>query len=163
MEMCAPDLQGPVSEEPPLLFKHALSQRDRHMSSGASTVKSFKSEMEAHLAQSKLESVGISATVNRFSRYRAMASGGYILKVHPKDLKRARAVLDKIDREIDMDQYISSDDDTYRRCPKCDSVNVEVKRFTRRKLWVAIFLIGIPLLFMKREYTCRKCGHGWVE
>jgi len=133
------------------------------MSSGASTVKSFKGEMEAHLARSKLESVGISATVNRFSRYRAMAGGGYILKVHPKDLKRARAVLGKIDREIDMDEYVSSDDGTYRRCPKCDSVNIEVKRLAGEKLCMAIFLIGIPLLFMKREYTCRKCGHGWVE
>jgi hypothetical protein len=128
-----------------------------------STVKSFKSEVEAHLAQSKLKSVGISADVNRFSRYRAMASGGYTVRVDPKDLKRARAVLDKIDHDVDMDEYISSDDDTYRRCPKCDSVNVEAERLAGGKLWMSILLIGIPLIFMKRNYTCRKCQHGWVE
>jgi len=133
------------------------------MSSDNTTVKTCRSETEAHLARSLLESAGIKATVHRFSRYRAIAGGGFLLKVHPKDLKRARAVLDKIDHEVDMDEYISSDDGTYRRCPKCDSANVEVKRLTGEKLWVAIFLIGIPLLFMKREYTCRKCGHGWVE
>jgi hypothetical protein len=132
------------------------------MSSDTSAVRSFKSETEAHLARSKLESVGIKAIVHRFSRYRAIASGGFILKVHPKDLKRARALLSKIDGEVDMDEYVSSDDDTYLRCPKCDSVNVNTQPLTGGKRWLAILLIGIPLMFIKRSYTCRKCSHTWI-
>jgi len=25
----------------------------------------------------------------------------------------------------------------------------------------SVLLLGAPLLFMRRDYTCRKCGHGW--
>jgi len=133
------------------------------MSSDNTTVKTCKSEAEAHLAQSMLESAGIKAGVHRFSRYRAIGGGGYLVKVGPRDLARARAILKKTDRETDMDEYVSSDDDSYKRCPKCDSVNVDVEPLAGATLWLTVLLIGIPLLFMKRNYTCRKCKHAWIE
>ena len=133
------------------------------MSSDTNTVKTCKSETEAHLARSLLESAGIKAAVHRFSRYRAMAGGGYLVKVSPRDMGRARSVLKKTDRETDMDEYVSSDDDTYTRCPECNSVNVDVEPLAGAGLWLTVLLAGIPLLFMKRTHTCRKCKHVWVE
>ena len=132
------------------------------MSSDTSTVKACRSETEAHLARSLLESAGIKATVHRFSRYRAIAGGGFLVKVQPMDLGRARSILKKTDRETDMDEYISSDDESYHRCPECDSVNVDVEPLAGAKLWLSVLLIGIPLLFMKRNHTCRKCKHAWI-
>ena len=133
------------------------------MAEGTETVKSFKSELEAHLARTKLRDVGIEGSVNRFSRYRAMAAGGYQLKVHAKDLARARAILGKLDTEVDMDEYVSSDDASYARCPNCESVNVVADPFPRSVFWPSLLLLGIPLLLMKRDWRCRKCGHGWRE
>ncbi len=125
------------------------------------TVRSFKSETEAHLARTKLANMGIEATVHRFSRYRAVASGGYVIKVRHQHLKRAQAILAKLDKEVDMDEYISSDDDSYVRCPKCQSVNINKLPLGKLVLAGCIVLMGIPLLFLKRDRQCRKCGHAW--
>ena len=132
------------------------------MSTDTTTVKTCKSETEAHLAMSLLASAGIKANVHRFSRYRAIAGGGYLVKVSPKDIGRARSILKKTDRETDMDEYISSDDDSYTRCPKCNTVNVDAEPLAGARFWLTVLLIGIPLLFMKRKHTCRKCGYEWV-
>ena len=133
------------------------------MSDGSETVQSFKSEAEAHLARSKLASMTIQASVHKFSRYRAMAAGGYVLKVAPRDASRARAILKKIDTEIDMDEYVDADDDSHRRCPSCRSVNLKVAPLPSSTLWFSVALLGLPLLFIKRDWTCAKCGHEWSQ
>lgn len=127
------------------------------------TVRSFSSEAEAHLARSVLASSGIEASVNRFSRYRAIASGGYQLKVSERDYRRALAILEKCDKPVDMDEYVDADDTSYRRCPSCDSVNVAVAPLRSGQFLFALAGLGIPLIFIKRDWTCRKCGHGWVK
>lgn len=140
------------------------SQRTEfHMSSDTVVAKTCKSEAEAHLASSLLESSGIKASVHRFSRYRAIAGGGYLVKVSPRDLGRAKSILKKTDRETDMDEYVSDDDDSYTRCPKCNSVNITVTPLAGAALWLTVLLIGIPLLFIKRGHKCRKCGHAWIS
>jgi rubrerythrin len=133
------------------------------MSDDPCVIKSFPSETEAHLARSKLATAGIQATVHRFSRYRAIASGGYLLKTRPEHVARARAILRKLDKEIDLDEYVSSDDESYNRCPRCDSVNVRKTPLPPKVLALSLCLVGIPFLFMKRDWMCRKCGHTWKE
>ena len=125
------------------------------------TVKSFSSEAEAHLLRGRLGVEGISATVNRFSRYRAMASGGYQVKVFARDLERARAIVRKTERAIDMDEYVDAADDSYPRCPACRSVNVAVKPLPGRVLLACALLLGLPLLLVTRDWRCYKCGHRW--
>lgn len=127
------------------------------------TVQSFSSEIEAHLARTMLKSAGIEATVHRFSRYRAMAAGGYVLKVAPPQFKRASKILEKMAQPVDMDEYISSDDESVRRCPSCQSANVEARPLPAKLLALGILGLGVPLLFIKRDRTCRKCGHTWRE
>lgn len=126
------------------------------------TLRSFKTEMDAHLAMGKLASEGIRASVHRFSRYRAMAGGGYQLKVPQEDLHRARAILGAITQDVDMDEYVSDDDDSYVRCPQCGSVNVTTAPLRGTALGLAIASAGVALLFLKRERSCRKCGHAWL-
>lgn len=139
-----------------------LMHRITAMSTDSETVMSFKSEMEAHLAQSKLASVGVRSTVHRFSRYRALASGGYLLKVSVRDAARAKAILAKVaSTEVDMDEYVSSDDESYTRCPACRSVNVQAAPLPSWLFLLFVALFGLPFLFAARDWSCRKCGHHW--
>jgi len=126
------------------------------------TLKTFSSETEAHVARAKLAAAGITATVHRFSRYRSLTSGGYLLKVRPSDFIKAQAIFVKLDREIDMDEYVDKDDDSYTRCPKCNSVNVEAAPLPTLLWALSLLVLGIPLLFFKRNWTCRKCHHKWL-
>ncbi|HPC16211.1 MAG TPA: hypothetical protein PLC72_07275 [Candidatus Hydrogenedentes bacterium] len=132
------------------------------MNSDSETVMSFQSEMEACLAQSKLASMGIRARVHRFSRYRSLASGGYQLKVARSDLDRARHILNETaGAEIDLDEYISSDDESCPRCPACRSANVDVQPLPLGVSLFAIALLGLPFLFIHRDWSCRKCHAHW--
>jgi len=132
------------------------------MNPDSETVMSFKSEVEACLAQSKLASMGIQSRVHRFSRYRALASGGYQLNVARSDLDRARRLLNEIaEAGIDLDEYISSDDDSYPRCPACRSANVIVQPLPIALSLFAIALLGLPFLFIHRDWSCRKCHAHW--
>ena len=125
------------------------------------TVASFSNELEAHLARSMLEAAGIAATVHRYSRYRAIAGGGYLLKTTLSDVERARALLARLDAEVDMDEYVDRDDATCCRCPKCNSVNVQARPLTAKQTVLCALTVGVFLLLLKREWRCKKCGHQW--
>jgi hypothetical protein len=127
----------------------------------AITLKSFSSEAEARLAQGLLTSRGIESGVHRFSRYRAMASGGWQLKVAEFDQKRAAAVLNEAAGPVDMDEYVDPDDSSYRRCEKCGSVMITAAPLPNRLKLLAAIGLGIPLFFIPRNWTCSKCRHTW--
>jgi len=133
------------------------------MNEAHETVKTFSNELEATLARSKLAEGGIEATVHRYSRYRAMAGGGYVLKVPVARLDEARRLLGALDTGIDMDEYVDADEPSYRRCPVCGSVNVDTRPLDGRQvLWVLVS-VGFYLLAAKRDRRCRKCGAHWRD
>ncbi len=124
-------------------------------------VKAYKTEFEANLARATLRRAGIASRVHRFSRYRALAGGGYLVRADPADLPKARALLDALETGIDLDEYVDDEDTTVPRCPACRSANVEAKPLSaRQSLWVAVTL-GMALLFLNRDWRCTKCGHHW--
>lgn len=131
------------------------------MAEQRTTVQTFGTEAEAHLAAGHLARKGIKATVTCGSRYKAMGGGGYGLRVLPNDVDEARRILVTTDGEIDMDEYVDADDRRYRRCPACNSVNIEATPLARRDRATATFTAGLALLFLKRDRHCRKCGHIW--
>jgi DNA-directed RNA polymerase subunit RPC12/RpoP len=134
------------------------------MSEKYETVESFSSEFQAGLAKTRLEAAGIQATFNRYNRYRSMAGGGWQVRVAPKDLAHARKILQRLNLgEVDMDEYVDEADTSYRRCPQCNSVNLNVKPLTRSQLRHALLTLGIALLWTQRSYTCAKCGHHWLK
>ncbi|MCX5768724.1 MAG: hypothetical protein NTZ09_00415 [Candidatus Hydrogenedentes bacterium] len=125
------------------------------------TIASYSNEAEAELAAGRLACDDIKAEVHRFSRYRAMGAGGYQLRVEGADLAAARRILAGIDGEIDMDEYVDADDASYRRCPKCNSVNVTAGPRPLAMVLASVLLLGLPLLFVPRNWSCRKCGQAW--
>ncbi len=131
------------------------------MSETHETVKAFSNEVEATLARSRLAQEGIDGTVHRFSRYRALAGGGYVLKVTAADLSRALALLDELDTGIDMDEYVDADDTSYRRCPACRSVNVDTRPLGGWQRLLAVVSLGLFLWCIKRDCHCAKCGARW--
>jgi hypothetical protein len=60
-----------------------------------------------------------------------------------------------------MDEYVSSDDETYIRCPACSSVNVRTTALGGKYLLLALLSLGVALFFTKRDRTCAKCGTCW--
>lgn len=132
------------------------------MAEPKTTIKTFQNEAEAELARQFLERHGIAATVHRFSRYRAMTGGGYLLKVEKSRSAEASKFL-KIDSEIDLDEYIDPDDESYPRCPTCRSANTISAPLTWPQMIVVLLGLGIPAFFIKRAHTCRKCGAAWRQ
>lgn len=120
------------------------------------TLQSYSSEAEAQLVRGMLAGNGIAATVGRYSRYRAMAAGGWLLRVPPGDYARAQAILEKTSSGPDMDEYVDPDDLSYRRCPKCTSVNVTAAEEPFLKALAGAFRL------ISRNWHCGKCGHTWV-
>lgn len=125
------------------------------------TIETFRNELEAHLARTTLNQEGIAATVHRYSRYKAMSGGGYVLKVDSRDAAKAREIIGGPNDEVDMDEYVDSDDTSYRRCPECTSVNVTARPLSGKLTILSLLTVGLLLMFLKRDWTCKKCGHQW--
>lgn len=124
-------------------------------------VKAYKTEFEANLARTTLRRAGIRSRVHRFSRYRALAGGGYLVQADPADVPKARALLDSLETVIDMDEYIDEDDATCQRCPACRSANVEARPLSGRQSVLVAATLGVALFFLYRDWRCTKCGHRW--
>ena len=131
------------------------------MKSISEPIITFSGEPEAHLARTVLMQRGIDASVHRYSRYRAMAGGGYELKTPLCDAEEARRMLDRIDGDVDTDEHVDSDDTSHRRCPKCESVNVVHLPLPGWLVIFGLFTAGLSFLFVKTDWRCKKCGHRW--
>lgn len=83
------------------------------------------------------------------------------MKVAACDAREARAILGEPDTEVDMDEYVDSDDASYRRCPACNSVNVKAHPLPHNRALLSVFTLGLALAFLKRDWHCTKCGHEW--
>lgn len=124
-------------------------------------VGAFSNELEAKLVQGALKQKGITSSVHRFSRYRAMGGGGYTLKTSPGDRVRAENIINAKSAPADMDEYVDAGDRSYRRCPACNSVNVSAEPYTRQQLVLGVCSLGMGLLFVTRHWHCAKCAHQW--
>ena len=117
----------------------------------------YPESASACLVKSMLESEGITSTVHRVSRYAGMGGSGYVLKVGPDDVARARALIDATPGEVDMDEYVDADDTSYRRCPRCQSVMVVFALFIRLLLGLRPRLIWIAALALTN--SSMGCSH----
>ena len=114
---------------------------------------------EADLLCMKLGACGIGTFVPDQSTAVAQplygnAIGGIRVQVDEADLERAREVL--------------ADDAPHEsrgmfECPECRSDSVEYERVSRRFAFLSLLLLGIPLLWVKKECRCTSCGHRWKE
>lgn len=121
----------------------------------------YPESASACLAKGKLESEGITSTVHRVSRYAGMGGSGYVLKVGPDDVARARELLDATTAEVDMDEYVDAEDTSYRRCPRCQSVMVAREAMRGAQRFLMLSTLGVAWFFLVKSFTCRKCGAHW--
>ena len=81
----------------------------------------------------------------------AGALGGIRIQVPEDDLEAARVI------------YQAWSGETPLSCPTCGSSNVNIKRVHWPMALLVVLLIGIPLLWLRKQYTCADCGHCWRE
>ena len=114
---------------------------------------------EADVLCSKLEGNGIKAflpdqgTVSANPLY-ANAIGGIRVQVDENDLERAHEILQGSLPSADRGMF---------ECPKCGSDAVAYEKVSKRFAFLTLLLLGIPLLWFKRECKCNACGHKWKQ
>ena len=97
----------------------------------------------------------------------------FSLTVDAHDAARAAAFLRATparSKLIDQDNDADLADDGIRedrvpnapQCPTCGSMIVRRRFATRRSAALAILLLGFPLPFISRRWTCGSCGHEWM-
>jgi len=139
------------------------------------TIATYDRQYEASLAQARLESEGVQAFVHGENTARIFTEvggeiGSVLLQVRAEDEDHARAIL-AMDEE-GYDEFLSSiqaenaeeQRETFEsrdHCPNCGSDNIFTTDISPLSKLGAIFLLGIPLLFMKKERECAICGHTW--
>ncbi|MBX3179136.1 MAG: DUF2007 domain-containing protein [Candidatus Hydrogenedentes bacterium] len=121
----------------------------------------YPNSAHAALVRGRLAQDGIDARMLRGSRYQAMGGSGWILRVPTEDLARARAIIDSISAEIDLDEYIDPRDQSRRRCPACRSVMLSRAPLAGWRRGVAWATLGLALPFLEKLFQCRKCGQAW--
>ncbi len=137
------------------------------------TIHTFNYPHEAYVIKTRLESEGIEVflkdenTVQAYN-FLSNALGGVKLQVRESDVKEAMKILNET-----ADEYISGEEDFEDEeqeqiqpinknrisCPHCNSENVSE---TVRPNWVfaiSIFLLGFPLIFIRKRYHCFNCGN----
>ena len=128
---------------------------------GFTELQRYPNSASAYLVRSRLAQDGIASTVRRGSRYQALGGSGWVVSVPPENVARARQILNGINPEVDMDEYVAPDAAGYRRCPMCTSVMLEQRPLSGGAWWIALLTLGAGSFFITKHFRCRKCGHTW--
>lgn len=153
------------------------------MSNKLVTVASCSEPIEGHLLRTRLEAEGIRCFVAdehtvSANWFYSNAIGGVKLQVREADLDCARDILisalearesggsevdwSEVNPDWTFDEGDHDHEDQYC-CPNCDSTEVFYEKFSRPLVFLSILLLGIPLPFLSREWSCRSCGERWKQ
>lgn len=80
------------------------------------------------------------------------AIGGIRVMVDERDLEQARELLRDSSPSAERGMF---------ECPKCGSDSVVYEHVSRRFAITTLILLGIPLLWRKRQCKCKNCGNTW--
>ena len=125
------------------------------------TVTSFMNIHDAHLLRIQLGDEGISATVcdeatTAIAPHYINAIGGIRVQVSDSDFADATIIAGHNDNKIDLREGMV--------CPKCDSSDIDQALNAKRSYFLSfllLFLVMLPLPFIKRQYRCNQCNHLW--
>jgi DNA-directed RNA polymerase subunit M/transcription elongation factor TFIIS len=114
---------------------------------------------EADMIRMRLEASGIKAFIpdqntSSIQPLFSNAIGGIRIQIDENDLARAREVLKNALPQADRGIF---------ECPACKSDAVTYEGISKQFAFLSLFLLGIPLLWRKRECRCGSCGHRWIE
>ena len=138
------------------------------MSDDLVTIATFLNIGEAKLAQGKLSSSGIDASVrdeNAMNLHIGMAMWGIKLQVPDHQVVRALEVLDDF-RPAGDDVEADSDVDVVRCCPECESLEIR-KVETNNPGQITLWSSAIPFpehpTAQEQRWRCLACGHQWED
>jgi Putative prokaryotic signal transducing protein len=138
------------------------------MSDDLVTIATFLNIGEAKLAQGKLSSAGIDASVrdeNAMNLHIGMAMWGIKLQVPDHQMVRALEILDDF-RPGPGGEETESDSDVVQCCPECESL--EIRRIAQSNprqitLWSAAIPFPEASATQGQRWRCLACGHQWEE
>jgi len=129
------------------------------------TVATYGSTIQAEIGRSKLVAHGIRAfvadehTSTLNPPYLAAAAGGVRLQVRRSEFEAAKAILDEPE-EDEEDEIDDSEDGP--ACPACGKRYVYYA-WPPEILFFSILLFGLPLLFLRKPWHCRRCDHRFYD
>lgn len=114
---------------------------------------------EADQICQRLEASGIKTLIPdqgalSMNPFLANAIGGLRIQVDEKDLAAAREIVGDVPAATSPGLFT---------CPRCGSDEVQYERVSRRFAFLSLLLVGVPLLWFKRQCTCKSCGCNWRE
>jgi hypothetical protein len=131
------------------------------------TIATFLNIGEAKLAQGKLSSAGIVASVrdeNAMNLHIGMAMWGIKLQVPDRQVVRALEILDDFRPSVRDEE--ESEAEVVRCCPECESL--EIRRISdsnpgQISLWSSAIPFPEPQKSAEQHWRCLACGHQWEE
>jgi hypothetical protein len=125
------------------------------------TVATFMHAHQAHFLRIRLEEEGIPAIVcdeatSALAPHFIHAIGGIRVQVRDEDVAAASAVVGLDEPMTDLREGMV--------CPECGSSDIDQELNARRSYvmsFLLLFLIMLPLPFVKRQYRCNQCSHLW--
>lgn len=138
------------------------------------TIATFSHPTEAHILKGRLEAEGIPCFLGDEHIIAAqplysVAVGGVKLRVTEGDEQEARAMLARI--QGGTNEYILDDNIEFAppmqehvqetTCPECDSDHIAEEKFSKSVFSFSYLLLGFPIPFINRRYTCYDCGYTW--
>ena len=138
------------------------------MSDDLVTIATFLNIGEAKLAQGKLSSAGIDASVrdeNAMNLHIGMAMWGIKLQVPDHQVVRALETLDDF-RPGGTEEGPESDSDVVQCCPECESLEIRRIAGTNPRqitLWSAAIPFPEASAPQRQRWRCLACGYQWEE
>ncbi|WP_018479737.1 putative signal transducing protein [Pontibacter roseus] len=138
------------------------------------TIATFNQPTEAHILKGRLEAEGIPCFLGDEHIIAAqplysVAVGGVKLRVTEGDEQEAREMLARI--QGGTSEYILDDNIELAppmqehvqevTCPECQSDYIGEEKYSKAVFSISYLLLGFPVPFVSRKYTCYDCGHTW--
>jgi hypothetical protein len=131
---------------------------------GLRTIATFGDKLALELARARLAAAGIRCFVpdehtSTLNPHYMAAAKGLSLKVRASDAEAALAVLSEPADEVGDDEDDDGDDEEAHDGPRCPHCGARYAYFEWPPvlLFVSVFLLGLPLLFCRKSWHCRKC------
>ncbi|MFD2514432.1 DUF2007 domain-containing protein [Pontibacter locisalis] len=137
------------------------------------TIAAFNDATEAHIIKGRLEAEGIlcflgDENIVGVQPFYSVAVGGVKLKVTEGDVMEAKAILTRIQEGNTIFDYDSielappmQEHQEAVRCPNCGSDNIAEEKYNKTIFSLSYLLLGFPLPFLSRKYSCYDCGYRW--
>ncbi len=118
------------------------------------TISKYENSFDAEIAKGRLQSEGIKAFIHdshmvNVNWMMSNAIGGVKLIVCRPDAEKAAEILGI--------EYQDSEIKTWGFCPDCGSSKLAPKT-DRRVTNLTWILLGVPLLFPRKQFLCEECG-----